>query len=643
MCGTPKSFGQQKTNAEASRKIRSQVQEKANEFAATAEDSARAWVHELATDAVGSRNLQMLQDTASMSKETLEMAQKMKRGKVSSKDMVHFLMKQAHDNPEMTEDLQAKALEKLDTFGLNHMKAEMDTVKDTLAEGVADIQVQAEDTLAENGIDSGLLGIVMSVIKPILVSGIHNLHKKEYAHQPELCNKAAGEMLLEVCTGWRRLLFLWKQLANMTPRTCSALILLYFLFALVLLPGNVLFNHPVDGFPTSPKAVTGTWEIRNYIFFAILVILPPGLLANVKMIRNNAKLELCGSMMAQLQTRYCPDVEAASTNDAMWSSHPVIRGTLRSMRVASDRNSKLCCAFCAAGCLAVSYHYIVNKFTVTHNPYWLLHLAMFVVFIPVSLSSIFAAVVLVCSECDLLKRNIDAYGELVDVMCLHVDLVADKVKSKMQGVSVKQSLQEGKSSDRSDSLHAAIVKAVSEDPIVAALQDQLQAYEQYMVRLAQCIIKGRTGKTVNFLYACMFTGYFLILFWVYVIFIEIRAKRFHDHSKEISMGVGLVACTVLSIICILQPLLAMARQAQAWVKLTNSFKTEARQRVSAVLSAKGDRFELLNHYSGMQEQFTWKVCGMQMLASVIATAISSYFAIMWPRSCFQLFKIMQMI
>jgi len=95
------------------------------------------------------------------------------------------------------------------------------------------------------------------------------------------------------------------------------------------------------------------------------------------------------------------------------------------------------------------------------------------------------------------------------------------------------------------------------------------------------------------------------------------------------MGVGLVACTVLSIICILQPLLAMARQAQAWVKLTNSFKTEARQRVSAVLSAKGDRFELLNHYSGMQEQFTWKVCGMQMLASVIATAISSYFAIMW--------------
>merc|ERR1719313_1443615 len=122
------------------------------------------------------------------------------------------------------------------------------------------------------------------------------------------------------------------------------------------------------------------------------------------MIRNNAKLELCGSMMARLQANYCPDVESARANEAMWSSHPVIRRTLQTMRLESHRNWKLCCACCVAGCLAVSYHYIMNVFAVTNNPYWLLHLAMFVVFIPVSLTSIFAAVVLICSECDLLKR-----------------------------------------------------------------------------------------------------------------------------------------------------------------------------------------------------------------------------------------------
>merc|ERR1712025_1380334 len=105
-------------------------------------------------------------------------------------------------------------------------------------------------------------------------------------------------------------------------------------------------------------------------------------------------------------------------------------------------------------------------------------------------------------------------------------------------------------------------------------------------------IKGPTGDTVNFLYALMFLGYFLILFWVYVTFIEIRMTILQgkDASGDISMGTGMVVCTVLSVICIIQPLLAMSQQAQAWVNLTNSFRTDARQRVSALLSPKCDCF-----------------------------------------------------
>merc|ERR1712224_64981 len=62
---------------------------------------------------------------------------------------------------------------------------------------------------------------------------------------------------------------------------------------------------------------------------------------------------------------------------------------------------------------------------------------------------------------------------------------------------------------------------------------------------------------------------------------------------------------------------------------TNSFKTDARQRVSALLSPKCDRFELLNRYDQMQDHFTWSVTGMKMLISSILAAITSYFAIMW--------------
>merc|ERR1711988_976790 len=60
-----------------------------------------------------------------------------------------------------------------------------------------------------------------------------------------------------------------------------------------------------------------------------------------------------------------------------------------------------------------------------------------------------------------------------------------------------------------------------------------------------------------------------------------------------------------------------------------SFKSDARQRVSAALSPTDDPFYLLVRYEKMQEPFTWNIVGMRMLKSVIVAAVASYFAIMW--------------
>jgi hypothetical protein len=389
----------------------------------------------------------------------------------------------------------------------------------------------------------------------------------------------------------------------------------------MILPGITLLNDPIDGFPSSPTTVTGKWKIRQYIFFAIQAILPLGLFTNVKMIRNNVQLELCGSMMAQLQAHYHPDVEGAGAGQPVIGTgkpnqmHPVIRAALRNMRAQSNRNWKFSCFCSAIGVIAVTFHYIVNVYLPTKNPYWLLHAAMFGIFVPVTLSSIFASVVLVISECNLFQRNIEAYQELNDTLYLQVAMVIDKVTAK----AVKLSC----------SLKDAIKSAVATDPMILVLQDQVRAREEYLSNMAKTLIKGPTGNTVNFLYACMLTGYFLILFWVYVVFLEVNARKGADASKEKIMGVGLVTCTVLSMICILQPLLAMSRQAGAWVTFTKSFKSDARQRVSAALSPKDDPFYLLVRYEKMQEQFTWNIVGVRILYSVIAAAVASYFAIMW--------------
>merc|ERR550514_15322 len=73
----------------------------------------------------------------------------------------------------------------------------------------------------------------------------------------------------------------------------------------------------------------------------------------------------------------------------------------------------------------------------------------------------------------------------------------------------------------------------------------------------------------------------------------------------------------------------MAHQAEAWVNFTKSFKSDARQRVSAALSPTDDPFYLLVRYEKMQDQFTWNIVGVRMLKSVIVAAVASYFAIMW--------------
>merc|ERR1719160_1888999 len=545
-----------------------------------------------------------------MAREGFEMAQKIKEGKVSAKDMRKFMIKQAQDNPEKT-----KAM--LDSLGFTSMKAEMDAVEGQLKEGMMGAQAQAEDILEDAGVDSGLVKMCSGIFKPILVSNINDLGK-QYSHHPELCNEAMGKTLLDECLGWRREVWAWKKIAQMPPRVCSACLLLYFVFAVMILPGITLLNDPIEGFPSSPTTVTQKWKIRHYIFFAIQAILPLGLFTNVKMIRNNVKLELCGSMMAQLQAHYHPDVEGAGkpvigtgTPNEM---HPVIGAVLKNMKVQSNRNWNFSCFCSAIGAFAATIHFLVNVYLPTKNPYWLLHAAMFGIFVPLTLSSIFAAVVLVISECNLFQRNIEAYQDLNDTLHLQVVMVIDKVTAKAAKLSC--------------SLKDAIKSAVTTDPMIMVLQDQVRVREEYLSNMAKTLIKGPTGSTVNFLYACMLTGYFLILFWVYVVFLEVNAKK-GDSYKEKTMGVGLVVCTVLSMICILQPLLAMGRQADAWVNFTKSFKSDARQRVSAALSPKDDPFYLLVRYEKMQEQFTWNIVGMRMLKSVIVAAVASYFAIMW--------------
>merc|ERR1719478_988490 len=96
-----------------------------------------------------------------------------------------------------------------------------------------------------------------------------------------------------------------------------------------------------------------------------------------------------------------------------------------------------------------------------------------------------------------------------------------------------------------------------------------------------------------------------------------------------AIGLAIVIGVFWTLSIVLQPLIAMAKQAQAWVKLSNSFKTEARQRVSEVLSPQNDAFYLAKKYEDMQDIFTWNILGMQILMSAIAKVVTTYFSVVF--------------
>merc|ERR1711977_667219 len=111
------------------------IHQKMQEKVASMQEIAFHEVGEVGAGLVGEEN-------ASMAREGFEMAQKIKEGKVSAKDMRKFMIKQAQDNPEKT-----KAM--LDSLGFSSMKAEMDAVEGQLKEGMEDAQAHVEDVFED--------------------------------------------------------------------------------------------------------------------------------------------------------------------------------------------------------------------------------------------------------------------------------------------------------------------------------------------------------------------------------------------------------------------------------------------------------------------------------------------------------------
>jgi hypothetical protein len=72
------------------------------------------------------------------------------------------------------------------------------------------------------------------------------------------------------------------------------------------------------------------------------------------------------------------------------------------------------------------------------------------------------------------------------------------------------------------------------------------------------------------------------------------------------------------------PLIQMANQGQAWIRLSKSFDTTSRRFVSEIISSQSDPFFLTNHHADLAPNFTWKFAGLDVTYSALAKTAASY-------------------
>ena len=281
------------------------------------------------------------------------------------------------------------------------------------------------------------------------------------------------------------------------------------------------------------------------------------------------------------------------------------------------------------GILTILMNFIGNKYLVHGHVTAIVQCVLTLICLATAAPSILSVVTLISSVCGLLKRNIRAYRELVEMLCLQTTLVYQRELATLVYQRELAEATEQADKQKSTTDPAEVARARTRlDPLVNTLQRQVQKREHFLVVVSKAVIKGEVRNLTNSAYAFILALYFFQLFAIGITFIKLRlggSVSFVEYFFSVAMVVVLLVCVVALAI----PLVAMSGQAQAWISLTKSLTSHASTKVSEILSPQKNPLELHDHHAKLQDDFTWSICGMDMSYASIGKAVAAYFGALW--------------
>ena len=483
------------------------------------------------------------------------------------------------------------------------------------------LEEQAPEEVAE------ILKTFMSIAGPFLAQGAAALNKK-HKKDPLAYNVERGKQLHKEIPQWKWAMgpfYLLRPAQSDKSMGIGSTIFLFVTFCVNLWALAIynLFTDEATGYccqwmlPIWNSPDSNTDALTQMLgFFAVLMV-PFVFVGIEKVAMNTATLPVCGALVAKLEEHYAPEV------DEPWGGERSFKKKTKEMKLWHTFNSLnkrptralwICGFLLPLGVGAVVYQYIINKFIVHHHVAAIIECVLTIVCLGVAMPAVVATAILLSSICSLIKHNILAYRELLELLSLQVTLVYER---KLAAVP--------KGTTDPDEMARAQTRI---DPLVMTLQRQVQKREQFLVAVSKAVIKGEVRDLVNSAYTFVLAFYFFQLFSVGITFIKLRLGGTVS-TAEIFFSIGIVVFMLILIFPITTPLVAMSSQAQAWVSLTKSLTSRAATKVSLILSPKKSPHELHKHHIELQDNFTWSICGLSMSYASIGKAIATYLGALW--------------
>jgi len=418
-------------------------------------------------------------------------------------------------------------------------------------------------------------------------------------------NEVVGEKILEESWYLKRLLSCHIYLNKNETSLSKFFLFAYFMIGCLSLPVFQLFFNHGKGKIDSPGNVVQSWNVTQAIFWLLTALIPPGLTKATIFTRDNCKLEILGALYANLEGFYGKGSDT----------------TVSIKKQLKSRAKKVffLCLFVSFLLVVLSGVQYLGK-AVEGKVIFVPVAVMFWVFGPIGLISIVAGInFIILSTIELVRHTIDIYVSVHKAFQSKVLVVAQQETTKLRDMD--------KSNEAIINESKIVSSKVLANEEVMILQSQMKLTLKFLVDVMNTLERGWM-PSINFCYTVLLAGYFLIIFYVYVLFSTLSKSNKEGLAFE---AVAFTVVVVVSMLVVVQPLIAMATQAQRWVKVTSSCRYVRSQKVSSILypNEKSPGFFMYEQHAKLQEDMTWIVMGKQMMFSALGAFLLSYIGIVW--------------